>query len=78
MAANFEIFWSVYPRLGPRKSGRDLARAAFSAAVRAGAHPQDIIAGARAYAADPATTTYALAATWLHQRRWEAARHPRK
>jgi len=66
----FEDFWSVCPR----KIGKGKAEEKFSAAVRAGADADRIIAAMRAYAStrhgeDEKFTVHP--ATWLSQRRWE-------
>lgn len=67
----FEEFWSTYPRRkgNPKKP----AGQKFAAAVKRGVDPDQIIAGAEAYARsvsgkDPQFT--AMATTWLNQERW--------
>jgi len=73
-APEFDEFWKVYPkRKGdkPRKS----ALKAFEAAVRAGANPNDIIAGVKLAAARNAdkigTEFIPQAVKWLHDERWK-------
>jgi len=67
----FDDFWSAYPR----KVGKDAARRAWEKAIKSGADPDDVIAGARAYVRDPTRRTAdikftAHPATWLSQGRW--------
>ena len=70
----FAEFWATYP---PRKnSSKADARTAYAAALKKGADPADILAGAKVYAADrhgqdPQYTAHAR--TWLHGQRWEDA-----
>jgi hypothetical protein len=70
----FAEFWATYP---PRQnSSKSDARTAYAAALKKGANPADILAGARVYAndqrgKDPQYTAHAR--TWLHGRRWEDA-----
>src|SRR5271166_6432383 len=70
----FDRFWSVYPK---RTGGnpKSVARQKFDRAVKAGADPEHIIFGAKAYAAEArkavGTEFIAMASTWLNQRRWE-------
>lgn len=70
----FTEFWSTYP---PRKnSSKSDAEKAYAAALKKGADPADILAGAKLYAADRAEQDpqyTAHAKTWLHGRRWEDA-----
>jgi hypothetical protein len=70
----FENFWKSYPKRDGANP-KQPAWKAFLAAVKAGTDPLAIVAGAKAYAADPSTkvaTPYvAQAVTWLHQHRWE-------
>lgn len=65
----FDDFWAVYPRKDDKKK----ARAAYAKALRDGASPSRILAGARRYAEDPnrdpAFTKYG--ATWLNAGAWE-------
>jgi len=70
----FAEFWTAYP---PRKnSSKSDARTAYAAALKKGADPAEIIAGAKLYAADRAgkdAQFTAHATTWLHGKRWEDA-----
>ena len=70
----FEDFWKSYPRR-EGANPKHPARKAFLAAVKAGTDPQAIMAGAKAYAADPSTQVgtrfVKQALVWLHQRCWE-------
>ena len=71
---HFEEFWTAYPKRegdNPKKP----ARASFERAVRKGADPQRIIAGAKALSArHPTPTTFVpQAVTWLNQERWSDA-----
>lgn len=63
----FEQFWNTYPR----KAAKGAARRAWSKAVRI-ATPDEIIAGAARYAADPHRDASFTAhpATWLNSERW--------
>lgn len=65
----FDAFWDAYPR----KVGKLDARKAWQQAKRLGVDPAAVIAGARAYAADPnRDDTYtAHPATWLRAGRWD-------
>ncbi|CAB4144562.1 Helix-turn-helix domain containing protein [uncultured Caudovirales phage] len=65
-AAFHASFWPLYPR----KTGKDAALRAWTAARKRGAAEADIIAGLRAYAfsADPKYQPHA--ATWLNGGRW--------
>lgn len=68
---SFDAFWEAYPRRegdNPRKP----ARLKFEIAVRKGAAPERIIAGAKALAAKhPIPTPFVpQAVTWLNQERW--------
>lgn len=69
----FDEFWAAYPKR-EGANPKAPARKTFEVATKAGADPSVIIAGARNYAADPATkigTSYvAQAVTWLRQQRW--------
>lgn len=68
-------FRAIYPK---RDGGSNLAAAEsrFLLAVKAGTPPQEIVAGARAYAAScdrdhkTGTPYVAQATTWINQRRW--------
>lgn len=70
----FAEFWAIYP---PRRnSSKADARKAYAAALKAGADPAEIIAGAKLYAdsqhgQDSQFTAHAK--TWLHGKRWEDA-----
>ena len=83
---DFETFWCVYPHRGDHPDPKKPARLKFSAAVKAGADPADIIRGAENYAAYVAANVsepryVAQAQTWLSQERWndyqEAPEPPR-
>src|SRR5512139_3557119 len=70
----FEEFWKAYPRRGganPKAPAEKL----FVAAVKAGANPQDIIAGAKACAiaetAKLGTEFIPQAVKWLRDKRWQ-------
>jgi hypothetical protein len=72
-------FWSVYPSIKDKSA----ARTKWLTAVRAGATPAQILAGAEAYAEERAREDAKFnkhAATWLHQKCWEqydeAAKEP--
>ncbi|MEV7014080.1 hypothetical protein [Streptosporangium sp. NPDC051022] len=67
----FEEFWKNYPR----KVGKPDARKAWDKAVKAGANPDDIIAGAVNYDRDPVRRSSEIKftahpTTWLNQGRW--------
>ena len=69
----FDRFWAVYPQRdggNPRKPAADF----FRALVRRGVDPEEIISGARRYAASVADIEdrwfIAQAKTWLNQERW--------
>lgn len=67
--ANFEEFWKVYPR----REAKGGARRAYLAALKRGATHEQIMAGARRYAAKRAGQDKqytAMAQTWLNQDRW--------
>lgn len=74
--AAFIRFWQAYPKRegsNPRLPARDK----FGRAVKAGADPEEIVAGAAAYrrqcddSEQTGTPYVAQAVTWLNQRRWE-------
>jgi len=71
--AAFDAFWDAYPHRGGAKKGKAKAAQKFSAAVRAGASPQQIIDGARRYAGDRQVLSgYARdPTTWLNNRGWD-------
>jgi hypothetical protein len=72
----FEHFWQVYPSRGRHANPKKPAQQSFSTAIKRGADPADIVAGAEAYAAivqavgigDPRFIPQAV--TWLNQERW--------
>jgi hypothetical protein len=70
VAATFDQFWAVYPR----KVGKTPAKKAWERATKAmKMNPDDILAGARRYAAMKRGTDaqyVAHASTWLNQQRW--------
>lgn len=71
---SFERFWAAYPQ--DRLVGADAAARAFRKAVDGGVGPEEIIAGARRYAAhcqakQTATEYIAHPTTWLNQGRWK-------
>lgn len=64
--ADFERFWTVYPR----KVGKGAARLKFDAALRH-ADIATLLAGVGRYVANkPAHQDWCHPATWLHQQRW--------
>lgn len=70
LSQHFTEFWNHYPR----KAGKKAAERAFAKAVKEGASPADLIAGAMRYAAeregqDPRFTKHP--ATWLNGGCWE-------
>lgn len=73
---DFERFWAVYPSRGDASNPKKPARERFERAVKAGADPEHIIAGAARYAAIETkrgtlrTDKIAQAVTWLNQQRW--------
>ncbi len=64
----FEEFWKVYPR----KIGKPAAKKNFARAIKAGADPQDIIDGARRYAASKSVADGFVKHPqgWLTDERW--------
>jgi hypothetical protein len=80
VSTSFEEFWRVKPSRGRAANPRRHALLKFAAAVKAGADPQQIIAAARQWASSEAknigTEYIAMAATWLHQRRYEDYQAP--
>jgi hypothetical protein len=70
-----EEFWPAYPSRGESANPKKPAREKFIAACKRGEDPAHIIAGAKAYAANPSTkigTPYvATALVWLNQERWK-------
>jgi helix-turn-helix protein len=74
-AEQFEDFWRIYPSRGCQANPKKPARQSFLAAIKRGADPADIVAGAEAYAAMRRTIGgdrrfTAQAVTWLNQERW--------
>lgn len=70
-------FWSVYPSIKDKAA----ARTKWLTAVRGGATPAQILAGAEAYAEERAREDPKFnkhAATWLHQKCWEQYSEPEK
>lgn len=74
---DFETFWGAYPQR-EGANPRSLAKSAFSKAIASGASADEIVSGAKAYAAQQRkehgaqkSRFTAQAATWLNQRRWE-------
>src|SRR5262245_10210482 len=70
-----DMFWKAEPSRGKASNPRHAARVKFDAAVRDGADPRQIIAAARqwsnAEAENKTDPKYvAMAATWLHQKRF--------
>ncbi len=71
----FETFWQLYPSRRPHSNPKKPAFAKFTAAVKDGTPPEEIIRGARNYAAyvqqEPIEPKFvAMAQTWLNQERW--------
>jgi hypothetical protein len=76
IAESFEIFWAVYPR----RVAKEAAHKAFAAAIKRGAEPEALNAGARRYAGEragqePRYTKHP--ATWLNGGCWEDEAPPR-
>ena len=73
----FEQFWKAYPSRGDNKPNpKKPARAKFSAAVKKGTDPADILRGVKNFvSAEQANGTeprfIPMAITWLNQERWE-------
>jgi hypothetical protein len=78
----FEDFWKAKPSRGRASNPRHAALLKFVAAVKGGADPQQIIAAAKQWTGAEAenktigTQYVAMAATWLHQRRYEEYQAP--
>lgn len=76
-SADFERFWQAYPKA--RRIAKPDARAAFALAAKK-APPEEIIAAAERYTADPNRvdefTPYPQ--KWLKQERWNAPPEPRR
>ncbi len=73
--AEFETFWQLYPSRRPHSNPKKPALAKFTAAVKNGTPPEDMIRGAQNYAAfvrhERTEPKYvAQAQTWLNQERW--------
>jgi uncharacterized protein DUF1376 len=72
----FDRFWAVYPKRKGDNSKKD-ARKLFGAALGRGTDPEEIIAGAKRYAADMAddhkigTVYVKQAETWLRKECWD-------
>jgi hypothetical protein len=72
---DFETFWQIYPARYPHPNPKKPARLKFEAAVKRGADADEIIRGARNYAAyvaanvgNPRYVTQAV--TWLNREQW--------
>lgn len=70
--ADFDAFWTAYPR----KVGKAAARRKYETAVKSGVTPDLIAAGLKRYkalirAAGTETQYIAHPATWLNQGRWD-------
>jgi hypothetical protein len=72
----FDAFWQAYPR----QAGRPAARRAWERALRRGADPAAIVAGAQRYAADPnrADEYTKNPEGWLDDGRWEDGPLPQR
>jgi len=69
-AAGFDEFWTAYPR----KEGKRKAQQAYTAALKRGAEPAELLSAARHYRALTANTEprfIAHPATWLNQGRYD-------
>ncbi|SKB97140.1 Uncharacterized conserved protein YdaU, DUF1376 family [Bosea thiooxidans] len=72
----FEEFWKAYPHRGEASDPKKPAREKFDRAVKRGADPEAIIAGAKRFAeielraGRAGTEKCAQAVTWLNQDRW--------
>jgi len=62
----FAAFWASYPR----KVGRRAAAIAFAAAIKRGAHPDDILDGLDGAQWNPEPRYQPHPTTWLNQDRW--------
>jgi len=74
--ADFETFWSVYPKRSPYSNPRRLALFAWQAAIKRGNDPDQLVQGATGYAAlckSKATPPefICMASTFLSQERYE-------
>jgi hypothetical protein len=74
----FEEFWKAYPHRGEASDPKKPAKEKFERAVKRGADPAAIIAGAKRFAdierraGRAGTEKCAQAVTWLNQERWNA------
>ncbi|AZO77504.1 hypothetical protein B5U99_29170 [Bosea sp. Tri-54] len=74
--SHFEEFWKAYPHRGEAADPKKPAKEKFDRAVKRGADPAAIIAGAKRFAeiehraGRAGTEKVAQAATWLNQERW--------
>jgi hypothetical protein len=67
--ASFEVFYQAYPK----RRARGKAEQAYMKALSLGATPEELLAGARKYAAEvrgKEEQFVAFPATWLNQQRW--------
>jgi hypothetical protein len=75
-AGDFEEFWKAYPHRGEASDPKKPAKEKFDRAVKRGADPVAIIAGAKRFAeierraGRAGTEKCAQAMTWLNQERW--------
>lgn len=75
-ADSFEEFWKTYPHRGEASDPKKPAKEKFERAVKRGAEPAAIIAGAKRFAeierraGRAGTEKCAQAVTWLNQERW--------
>jgi hypothetical protein len=74
----FVLFWQAYPSRGNAANPRRTASKAFTAAVKRGADPDDLVrlAPSAAPAEKHGTEFVPQAATWLNQDRWKDAPKP--
>jgi len=73
-SSGFDAFWAVYPR----KVGKIGAKSCYDRAVKKGADPRQVIAGAVRYRDDPnrAEEFTKHPSTWLNQGCWDDAPLP--
>ncbi|MBN9448278.1 MAG: hypothetical protein J0I67_15415, partial [Bosea sp.] len=75
-AGDFDEFWKAYPHRGEASDPKKPAKEKFDRAVKRGADPAAIIAGAQRFAeiehraGRAGTEKCAQAVTWLNQERW--------
>jgi len=74
-AAKFDEFWSVYPKRFGWSNPKAPAKKKFEKWVERGVDPDEIVAGAKAYAAQIVKSRtdaryVAMGVTWLNQERW--------